>query len=70
MIPTKGQIFDPFTASLEHLLTRLRILEPDDPMWLDPDTGGRRCEFISHEFATVYVEIGIERAEWHANWAV
>ena len=52
------------------ILTRLRCLNPDDPMFVHPDTGERSCVPITEDFARVYVEWGVDRAEWFANWGV
>lgn len=52
------------------LLTQLRCLDPDEPMFVHPETGERVCVPITRDFARVYVEWGLERAEWFANWGV
>jgi hypothetical protein len=58
------------TMPLSGVLTRLRMLEPDAPMWCHPEHGGRTCEFITSSFAETYVNWGVDRMEYHANWGV
>lgn len=64
---------DPYTLyadSRASVLTRLRCLEPDNPIWLHPDTGERVCVPVSTEFADAYIDHGLQQSEWHANWGV
>ena len=56
--------------SFAAMLTELRRLYPDDPVFVHPDTGERSCLPITELFARVYVEWGVDRAEWFANWGV
>ena len=57
-------------ADLAALMTRERMYNPDHPRYVHPETGERVCVPITTEYASVYLEWGLDAAEYHANWGV